>query len=507
MQGRAIIFSILLSLSVISTLTVQAAGADTNYDYTYSDEVGDVYGEDSQFHPEVDVIDIELLSSTMANENITMSFIVKGEIDSSGGSSYSIDCMIFDPGTALDFSISYNGTFSSSYPEIDDQIHGDASGSQLTFKFPIGVLPEHTDFSITYATATHVGELDAGSGEPLTLEDNLDPNEEPGEVIEEDEIIDTPQQKRLVYEMVDDDRFDITVETQLFGNEVFSLRTEMDSDNDGEVDWEEIQFYRDDLVDGSKGFTEHVDFSVEINGKSGTVETQSLEISGAEGEIHLNETIALSANYDVVYDLGNDMAESIGFKGTDPNEDQDQAPDLEMSFILQTDWTIDVETIPSWLEPHIEEGNGSFSISPEDGEGIQDRMQGLEFGILYGGEEVKEVTKEGVEEGDEETVKVGDEEVDISVTEVDEGDGTVNLTVGGADVELEIGESKDLDTDGDGQEDIEVTLEGIDDGGAKLKFNEIERKEDDDDGGLPGFELLLPLCTIGLVLVLIRRRH
>jgi len=75
----------------------------------------------------------------------------------------------------------------------------------------------------------------------------------------------------------------------------------------------------------------------------------------------------------------------------------------------------------------------------------------------------------------------------VTVEEVDEEEETVSLSIGDEEITLEVGESEDVDTDGDGDVDTKVTLEGIENGEAELKFTEITDVKES-DGGSPGFE-------------------
>ena len=103
-------------------------------------------------------------------------------------------------------------------------------------------------------------------------------------------------------------------------------------------------------------------------------------------------------------------------------------------------------------------------------------------------------------------VTVGEESLDVTVTAIDEDSGTVTLDLGEAGgTSLEVGKTVMVDTDGDGEEDTEVTLEGFDaEGDPQISFKEIPpevEEEEDESNGLSPMLSLIVVAVIILVIV------
>jgi len=202
-------------------------------------------------------------------------------------------------------------------------------------------------------------------------------------------------------------------------------------------------------------------------------------------------------------------------------EDYDDSPDFsQVVFNAPSGWSIDPDTLPSTLEPYLSKDKGSLVIAGDDFEDLEDE-DAPTFDIVEGEieddddekdeEEEPAVVTETFEEGVEETVEVGDVDVEVTMEEVDEEAETATFDAGDEkDITLEVGESREIDTDGDGEDDMEVELEKIKDGEAKLKFTELKTKADDDDDDTPGFSSVLLICALGLVgvaMMMVRRRR
>ena len=194
-------------------------------------------------------------------------------------------------------------------------------------------------------------------------------------------------------------------------------------------------------------------------------------------------------------------------------------PLFDFSFTAAPGWIIDVDTFPEELEDFLSEDSSSFTITGEDMEEMVEEDEGselLQFDIIEAtdGEDGDEEDEddgpdeetETKGEGDEAYIEVGEEEFDVIVDEVDEDDETVSLIISDEEITLGIGESKELDTDGDDKDDTKVTLEGIEDGEAKLKFTEITDVKES-DGGSPGFEVFVLIASIVASLMLLGRRR
>jgi len=304
------------------------------------------------------------------------------------------------------------------------------------------------------------------------------------------------------------------------------LRQDIDEygDEDGDVTSDEIdEFF-------SESFEELDLFRITIDDTRGET-TYSTDTEGLEGLTDSTSPATIRFKYITVYDLKDASIHTVTFFNYDRDEeddwdeeddrdeenDQDEEDDewfieFEFSYSTSSNWIIDTNTVPEFLDPYISEDITSFTISPFDSNDIENNDKDFEFDIIEDERDEGEEKEKDIEstitlkEGDEETIEVGDEEFNVTVDEVDEEGGTVSLSIEGEEVELEVGASEDVDTDGDGEDDTKVTLEGIENGEAELKFTEITDVKES-DGGSPGFEVMLLISSITIAIIAIRKKH
>jgi len=104
-----------------------------------------------------------------------------------------------------------------------------------------------------------------------------------------------------------------------------------------------------------------------------------------------------------------------------------------------------------------------------------------EFTVLLG--EVREDITKYLEVDDSLTLKFDTHRYDVEVLEVKTR--SVTLLIEDEEVEIDKGDTEEVDLDGDGEDDLSVTVDDIDDGEAEIIFQELEGAfvaADEDDG-------------------------
>ncbi|MEM3341225.1 MAG: ABC transporter substrate-binding protein [Thermoplasmata archaeon] len=96
--------------------------------------------------------------------------------------------------------------------------------------------------------------------------------------------------------------------------------------------------------------------------------------------------------------------------------------------------------------------------------------------------------------------------VSIAVTTV--GTNNVVLTIGSKSITVNTTEKKKIDTDNNGKEDLEITLNSVSGISANLTFKNIDEPSDEEEGSSPGFELYLAIfAAVSVVSVVITARR
>ncbi len=116
-------------------------------------------------------------------------------------------------------------------------------------------------------------------------------------------------------------------------------------------------------------------------------------------------------------------------------------------------------------------------------------------------EEEPPVVEETFEKNVTEEVVVGDEKVEVTVSEVD--NDTVTAKVGDEEVEIKKDEPIRVDSDGDGVDDVEITYIGEDDNGQPiLKFEDVDVDKKSEAGTSPFLIVGIIIAILVLLIVI-----